>query len=1247
MLEVKPWSAYANNPLKREWNRNLVSELREYLKDKLPEYMVPSTFVTLDTLPLTPNGKIDRKALPAPETQRDAEYIAPRTPSEQIIANIFAQVLNVENIGINDNFFELGGHSLLATQLISRVREAFSLEIPLRALFSSPTVAQLAQTLSQLHHTNKGLTLPPIQPRTEREQLPLSWAQERLWFLNQLEGNSATYNIPAGVRINGNLDIDALQKALTEIVQRHEVLRTSFLTDNGKAIQVITPEATIKINLVDLEQLETNQRENAVTEQAQREATTPFDLENAPLIRCSVLQLSTSEYVLLLTMHHIISDGWSIGVLIQELSSLYQALLRGEESPLTQLPIQYGDFAVWQRQYLSGQVLASQLDYWKLQLSGAPDLLQLATDYPRPTVISYQGRTRSFSIDIDLTKKLQALSRELGTTLFMTLYGAFSTLLYRYSGQSDIVIGSPIANRNRSEIESLIGFFVNTLVLRTSFDNNPSFKELLTQVRETTLKAYEHQDVAFEQIVEALQPQRSLSHSPLFQVMFVLQNAPMSDVELPGVTLSQMQLESRIAKFDLTLSMTETDQGLVGEWEYNTDLFEEQTIERMAAHFQNLLQAIVENPSQKVAELNLLSESERHQLLVEWNDTAKVYQSDKCIHQLFEEQVEKTPDSIAVVFEQEQLTYVQLNQRANQLAHHLQTLGVGPEVLVGICVERSLEMVVGLLGILKAGGAYVPLDPNYPQDRLSYMLADSAVGVLLTQSSLLEFLPSPTAQVVCLDSDWGAIEQNSQENLEVGVGEHNLAYVIYTSGSTGKPKGVQIQHQALVNFLESMQQKPGLHSKDILLSVTTLSFDIAGLELYLPLITGARLVIVNREITKDGMRLAQSIEDHQVTIMQATPATWKLLLTSGWKGDQQLKILCGGEALDISVAEELLKISGQVWNLYGPTETTIWSSITQVDNNLNGSSVPIGRAINNTQVYILDKQLQPVPIGVPGEIYIGGAGLAKGYLNRPELTQEKFILNPFDDSGKTILYKTGDLCRYLPDGNIEYIGRIDHQVKIRGFRIELGEIETVLNTHTQIQQAVVIATEELSGNKRLVAYVVSEDESLSTNQMRELLKQKLPEYMMPAAFVTLDNLPLTPNGKVDRKALPAPDGEIAREHEYVAPRTPSEEIIANIFTEVLGVPNVGIYDNFFELGGHSLLTTQVISRLNQTFSVEISLRQMFETPTVAGLIEAVTDAQLQNTEEEEITNLLAELEELSDEEVQQLLAQEMQSSAHH
>ncbi|NEO35901.1 MAG: amino acid adenylation domain-containing protein [Moorea sp. SIOASIH] len=1171
------------------------------------------------SIPKTSSGKIQRRACKQgflegslnvvgqwQKTLSQGEYVAPRTPTEEIIANIFASVLGVKDVGIHDNFFEIGGHSLLATQLISQLRVTFNREIPLRQVFSSPTIALISPKLTQLLTTENQLSLPLIQPRTDSEQLPLSSAQKRLWFLNQLEGISATYNIPVALRITGNLIINALEQALSEIISRHEVIRTSFSTINGTPTQVIHPDSTININVVDLQQYPDQERETILQQEVKQEATTPFDLEIAPLIRCKLWQLDTTEYVLVLTMHHIVSDGWSMGILIEELSSLYQAIAASEPSPLPELAIQYADFALWQRQWLTGEILENQFNYWKQELEGASELLKLPTDHPRPHVMSYQGSSESFSLTAELTQKLQQLSVNAGSTLFMTLQAAFATLLYRYSGQFDILIGSPIANRNRREIEPLIGFFVNTLVLRTRFEHNPSFSQLLRQVRETTLNAYEHQDVPFEQVVSALQPQRSLSHSPLFQVMFVLQNAPMGKLDLPGVTLSQFNQHSTIAKFDLTLSMTETEMGLVGTWEYNTDLFDGSTIKRMATHFQNLLSAIVENSQLRVGELPLLSAEERHQLLVEWNDTASEYPKEKCIHQLFEEQVEKTPDAVAVVFGQEQLTYHQLNQRANQLAHHLLSMGVRPEVLVGICVERSVQMVVGLLGILKAGGAYVPLDPNYPHQRLSYILADSGVEVLLTQQSLLESLPSHTAQMVCLDSDWGAIEQYSGQNLDVGVTSDNLAYVIYTSGSTGKPKGTMILHSGVGNYLSWCTKAYNVADSEGSTVNSSIGFDATITSLFSPFLVGRKVVLLPEEGEIEALKAALC-SGTKFSLVKITPAHLEIL--SYLLAHEQVKIdnkafIIGGEALSANHIKFWQKYAPQIRliNEYGPTETVVGCCIYEVGGKtFSGGNIPIGRPISNTKIYILDSHLEPVAIGVPGELYIGGDGLARGYLNRPELTSEKFIPNPFCNSKSQRLYKTGDLARYLRDGNIEFLGRIDNQVKIRGFRIELGEIEAVLSSHPHIQQTVVIAREDIPGNKRLVAYIVSQSESLSTNQLREFLKQKLPEYMVPSAFVTLDTLPLTQNGKVDRKSLPAPDGVVTSVEEYVAPRTPTEEIIANIFAKVLGLQDVGIHDNFFELGGHSLLAVRLMSQIKQQFQINLPLATLFQSPTIEQL----------------------------------------------
>ncbi|MEH1980837.1 MAG: amino acid adenylation domain-containing protein [Nostoc sp.] len=1228
-----------------------ITELRRFLKQKLPDYMVPSAFVSLEALPLTPNGKVNRRALTAPmELNGDHSFVPPRTPTEEVIASIISTVLGLEIIGIHDNFFELGGHSLLATQVISRLRETFAVELPLRCLFESPTVAELNELIWTRLQTGSGVMTSAIKPVPRDTDLPLSWSQARLWFLNQLENQSASYNMPAALQMTGKLKIVALEQAIAEIVQRHEVLRTSFRLVNNTPVQVIDPTATVTLAVVDLQGFEENEQSAHIQRLVNLDAQKAFDVNSCPLLRLSLLQLGEDSHILVLTMHHIVSDGWSMGVFIHELSTLYQAFVLGEVSPLPDLPIQYADFAIWQRQWLRGEVYEAKLNYWKQQLADAPPLLELPIDKPRPPVQTSQGSIWKFQIDPELTQKLKTLSQKSETTLFMTLQAAFVSLLSRYSGQDDIPIGVPIANRNYQQIESLIGFFVNILVLRSNLKGNPSFSELLTQVRQVALEAYAHQDVPFEQVVEVCSPERNLSHSPLFQVMFAWQNTPMRKLELPGLHLTPLEIENVTAKFDLTLSMGETEQGLHGWWEYNSDLFEADTIARMGLNFQTMLAAIVANPQQSIRELPLLTDSERHQLLVEWNHTETEYPTDiatdkevrtltddktlykqtfnpvpspqspvpcyKCIHQLFEAQVEQTPDAVAVVFEDAVLTYRELNSRANQLAQYLQTLGVESEVLVGIGVERSLDMVVGLLGILKAGGAYVPLDPTYPQERLDYMLNDSQVSVLLTQSQV-DF-GSPKMPVVCLDRDFG---ESSQENVVSGAETTNLAYVIYTSGSTGKPKGVLVTHQGLCNLALAQIRLFNISANSRVLQFASLSFDASVSEIFMTLCSGAMLVLGTPESLLPGANLIQLLHHHAITHVTLPPSALAVLPTDDLPSLQN--IIVAGEAVSTELVAQW-SCNRRVFNAYGPTESTVCTTIAEISD--SSQKPPIGRPIPNTQIYILDNYLQPVPIGVTGELHIGGVGLARGYLNRPDLTEEKFIRNPFgrsrgageqgsrgakekqfSDSAR--LYKTGDLARYLSDGNIELLGRIDHQVKIRGFRIELGEIEAVLSQHHQVQEVVVIACENEPGNKRLVAYIVPKQEQPSVTELRRFLNQKLPDYMLPSAFVILDNLPLLPNGKVNRQALQTTDIRPNVEAAYIAPQNETERLIAAVWLELLQVEKVGVHDNFFELGGHSLLLVQSHRKLREIFVQELSIVDLFKYPTISYLAEYLSQEQ--------------------------------------
>ncbi len=1070
---------------------------------------------------------------------------------------------------------------------------------------------------------------PPMQRVLRDEKLSLSYAQQRLWFLEQLKPDTCVNNIPVAFHVKGSLNVAALEQSLAEIVRRHEVLRTTFQAVDGQAVQVISPDLTLTLLVIDLQEFTETEREFEVQRLTIESAQQPFNLATEPLLRIKLLRLAKEEYVFMVTMHHIVSDGWSFNVFFQELTVLYAAFSNNKPSPLCELSIQYADFAVWQSEWMSGNILETQLSYWKQQLNASTPVLELPTDEARTPVQTYQGAKQFLKLPKNLSDSLKTLSQQEGVTLFMTLLAAFKILLYRYTSQEDIIVGSAIAGRNRSETKGLIGCFVNTLAFRTDLRDNPSFRKFLTQVREVGINAYSHQDLPFEKLVKELQIERDLSRTPLFQVMFALQKTVMQSLELSGLTLIPLEVHNGTAQFDLTLELEETSKGISGWFEYNTDLFHAATIARMVGHFQTLLEGIIANPEQRLLDLPLLTEQERYQLLVEWNHTQTNYPHEICIHQLFEAQVERTPDAVAVVFDDLQLTYRELNARANKVARYLQTLGVGPEVLVGICVERSLDMVVGLLGILKAGGAYVPLDPQLPQERLVLMLNDSQVPILLTTQNLGAQLPDQEVRLVCLDADLKGMALESQDNPISGVKSDNLAYVIYTSGSTGQPKGVEICHSSAANFLNSIQQQPGLTNDDILLAVTTISFDIAVLELYLPLIVGAKVVLVSREVASDGRQLLAQLVKSGATVMQATPATWRLLLAAGWSETPRLKILCGGEALPQELANQLLEKSTIVWNLYGPTETTVWSTVKKVEaDRTKDTTSSIGRPIANTQIYLLDAHLQPVPIGVPGELHIGGAGLARGYRHRIELTQQKFIPNPFfkSDEFKVMsdefeenssiqnskfsrLYKTGDLARYLLDGNIEYLGRIDHQVKIRGFRIELGEVESALAQHPNVQQTVVTAREDTPGNQRLVAYIVPHQQPSPTiDQLRRFLKQQLPEYMVPTAFAILEAMPLTPNGKVDRRALPVPESN--REQATFAPaRTPIEEMLALIWADVLGVKLVGVLDNFFILGGHSLLATQVISRVRTTMNVELPLRSLFEAPTIAELAEYVAQWQ--------------------------------------
>lgn len=1043
-----------------------------------------------------------------------------------------------------------------------------------------------------------GLVVPPVTRRQPGAPVPLSLAQQQVWLHAQF-APGPLYNEVLILEHAGPLDLEALNRSFREVARRHDTLRTTFAVADGNPLQVVGEHQRPGLPVTELDTVPDQQHRAAVLRIATQEVRQEFDLSEGPLMRARLLRLSQESCFLVITVHTLVADEWSLAILARELGALYQAYAAGESSPLSDLPMQYADYSYWQTSCLQDDVLEQSISYWRERLNGIPPVLELATDRPRPPMQGFGGARQSLLLSKSLSESLRKLSERERVPLDITLLASFQTLLSRYTGQHDIVVGSIVPGRDGVGIEGVIGLFAHTVITRTDLAGDPTFRELLWRVKDVARNDYAHQNVPFDRLVSELQLERDPSRNPLFQVLFSL--TPSVSLVQSGWEMANFEVDTGAVKVDLQLQLYDRPEGISGGFTYSTDLFDAATIARMAGHFQVLLQGIVANPDEQLSRLPLLNEAERNQLLVKWNNTQTGYPRGRTVHHLFESQVDRTPNATAVVFENEHLTFRELNRRANQLAHHLVKLGVGPDVLVGILVERSLEMVVGLLGILKAGGAYVPLDPAYPRERVAFMLQDSEVPVLLSQHHLLGSIPDSRAKVVVLDADWHEIAMEEAENPVNKAGAENLAYVIYTSGSTGKPKGVQIPHRAVVNFLTSMRHRPGMTEGDRLLAVTTLSFDIAGLEIYLPLSVGASLEIVCRQVSSDGSRLLSKLASSCATVMQATPATWRMLLEAGWEGSPRLKVLCGGEAVSRKLADQLLQKCDSLWNMYGPTETTIWSTISKVEP--GQGTVPIGQPIANTEIFILDKVLQPVPIGVAGELHIGGEGLARGYLQRSELTAEKFIAHPFSQDPEARLYKTGDLVRYLPSGDIEFLGRIDHQTKIRGFRIEMGEIEAVLRQHGAVTETVVLVREDAPGDQRLVAYFVPAQGSTPTgSELRDFLKEKLPEYMVPSAFVTLRAMPLTPNGKVNRRALPAPDqADLAPKEKFAAPRDVIESRLAQIWETVLNVRPIGVRHNFFELGGHSLVAVRLMHRIEQAFGKNLPIATLLQAPTIEQL----------------------------------------------
>jgi len=1077
------------------------------------------------------------------------------------------------------------------------------------------------------------------QPR-DTDKFPLSFAQERIWFLDQLEPNRPIYNLPDTHYFKGVLDLDALERTLNEIVRRHESLRTTFQTVNGEPVQVIAPPQPLSLQVVDVSHLPQQERKAEAQRLADEDAQQPFDLSRGPLFRVQVVRLAEDEHLLLMTMHHIVSDGWSLKLMGHEWELLYNAYRAGETSPLSELPIQYADFAVWQREWMRGELLEKQLEYWREQLGGELPEMELPMDHARPARQSFRGAAESLEFGGEALRRLKEIGRERSATLFMTLIAVFDVLMWRYSGQSDLLVGTPIANRNRRETEGLIGFFVNTLVLRAKVNGDGSFRELLDQVRETTLRAYDHQDVPFEKLVGELQPARSLSRHPLFEVLFTLQEG--GELKMSGLELTWMDTANDIAKFDLSFFISETENGLYAWFEYDVELFERPTIARMLRHFEVLLEAITTNPDARLSDLPWLTEAEAQQLR-EWNQTSTDYGRDLCLPQLVETQAAQRPDALAVAHGKEQITYRELNERANQLAHYLREHGVGLEVRVGVLLERSVNFIVAVLGIIKAGGSYVPLDGTYPKQRLQFMQEDAGVRLLLTERKQAD-VAANGIEVVYLEDAAELFENISRENPEqVNRGE-DLAYVMYTSGSTGQPKGVAVTHRG-INRMVRNQMFIKFESSDRVAQTSNVSFDASTFEIWGTLLNGATLVVLPKETVLSPLELKRETAKQKISVMFLTTALFNQMAQSVPEAFASLRyFVFGGEASDAHAVKRVIERGRpqHLVNGYGPTEGATFTTTYEAGEVApSWRTLPIGKPISNTEVWVLDRQGQRVPVGVAGELFIGGDGIAREYLGRPELTAERFVPNPFSKEPGARLYRTGDLVRYRDDGgNLDFLKRVDHQVKVRGFRVELGEIEAALDQYWAISESVVIDNDDLPGGTRLIAYIVPEEGVEPTSaELYAFLKEKIPSYMIPSIFVPLKAIPLTPNGKVNRAELPVPeltdDGANAN---FVAPRTPLEETLAEIWRETLGVTQVGVESNFFDLGGHSLLATRVVSQVRERFGVELPLRVLFESPTISGLAQHLDVVQVQDTQLSRILSMLENVENISEDEVTALLA---------
>ena len=1238
-----------------------LSEVKKQLNSKLPAYMIPSYIEVIDELLLTAHGKVDRKSLVNFEIKMkendplDQNIIS---ATEDLLISIFRKVLKINNISIKDNFFDLGGHSLLATQLASRIREAFNIELPINKIFELETIHDLATEIDKMLKHDGSFQMTQIKKYNRKKDLELSFSQQRMWFLQKFDPENIANNIFTSFILKGKLNVKVFKKSLDNILQRHEILRTYYYEKEGRPFQKIDLKFEYELPISDLSEVDNSDIEEKIKELAQSEASKVFNLSKLPLFSMLLVKIKDDEYVFMITMHHIISDGWSMSIMIKELAHLYRAQVENEETTLPELNIQYADFAQWQREWLSGENLEKQFGYWENELSEISEKIDIPTDKPRPSVQTFNGDNLSFELSNEMSKKFIDFAKSLNFTPYMVSLAAFNILLHKYANQNTIIVGSPIANRNRKEIENLIGIFVNTLVLRTDFNSGDKVTDILKQVREKTLKAYLNQDLPFEHLVDKLSPDRDMSHSPIFQVAFVFQNTPHDKLELPGIEIKPVKYGNKISKYDLTLYLRINDDKLFGTFEYNTDLFESETIYRMKEHFINILQSVVSNAKQKVSRLSLLSSKELEERIRNWKTKNRTVIEQKNLPQAFYKIAQRNSSEIAVTFSEfdkdtlftDEISYKELNDKSNQLARYLLKLGLQSEDLVGVSTHRSLDLIIAILGIVKAGGAFIPIDPNYPTERIEYMISDSDMNYLITQEQLKPNIEDFNGKIILIDSERDLIENENIDNILVDIDPENLAYAIYTSGSTGNPKGTLLNHRGLINLAYTQQKAFNITNRSKVLQFSSLSFDAFVWETVMALLNGASLNLVTKEIISSAMDLVKVLKALEITTVTLPPSVLNVIPEKYSDELKELKtIIVAGEKCTSDLAIKWNK-TRQFVNAYGPTETTVCASMFNCPESCSVNP-PIGKEINNFTLYVLDPELNPVPIGIPGELYISGLGLARGYHNQPSLTASKFIPNPFTNIPGERMYKSGDLVKLLPSGDIDFIGRIDNQVKLRGFRIELGEIESVISSHPKIKNAIVMLREDSPGIKQLAAYIILlEKDSLDLGELRTFIRAKLPEYMVPVSYVILDEYPLTPSKKIDYKSLPIPEAKHKTlKSEYVAPRNDIEKKLAEIISNLLNVKKVGIYDNFFDLGGHSLLATQFISRVKEVFNKDIELRSLFEKPTIAELSVIINNLEIDNEEvkilqeersEKSIEDLVNEIQELSDDGIEKLLNDE-------